>query len=213
MAKTILFDLDGTLTDSGEGIINCVIPALAHFGLPIPSLDELRSFVGPPLYDSFFRHGVPADKTDEAVAVFRSRYLTTGIYENHPYPGIPELLQALCSRGDILLVATSKPEQLANTVLNHFDLAKYFTCVCGATMDESRVTKEDVIAYLLSQYGDKANMVMVGDTHFDILGAAFHGIPAIGVSWGYGSVEQMQAAGAAAIADTPEELLRLLETV
>ena len=92
MAKTILFDLDGTLTDSGEGIINCVIPALAHFGLPIPSRDALRSFVGPPLFDSFFRHGVPADKTDEAVAVFRSRYLTTGIYENHPYPGIPELL-------------------------------------------------------------------------------------------------------------------------
>ena len=95
MAKTILFDLDGTLTDSGEGIINCAILALEHFGLPIPDREEMRTFVGPPLHESFIRHGVPADKTDEAIRVYRSRYIPIGSYENTPYPGVEELLQAL----------------------------------------------------------------------------------------------------------------------
>ena len=93
--KAILFDLDGTLTDSGEGIINCAILALEHFGCPIPSRDEMRVFVGPPLHDSFIKHGVPADKADEAVAVYRSRYIPIGKYENTPYPGIRELLEGL----------------------------------------------------------------------------------------------------------------------
>ena len=92
--KSVLFDLDGTLTDSGEGIINCVIPALKHFGLPVPSREALRVFVGPPLQDSFIQHGVPADKAEEAVAVYRSRYIPIGMFENTPYPGIRELLEA-----------------------------------------------------------------------------------------------------------------------
>lgn len=212
MAKTILFDLDGTLTDSGEGIINCAILALQHFGLPIPDREEMRSFVGPPLHESFIRHGVPAEKTDEAIRVYRSRYVPIGAYENTPYPGIRELLEELKAEGHTLYVATSKPEEMSVKILEHFDLAKYFDRICGASLDTSRSSKEDVIAYLLSLSGRAESIVMVGDTKFDILGAKAHGIPAIGVSWGYGKVEDMENAGAAAIAHTMEALFTLLNS-
>ena len=211
MKKSILFDLDGTLTDSGEGIINCAKMTLERFGLPIPSPDELRTFVGPPLGDSFMRYGVPADRVEEAIAVFRSRYLPIGKFENYPYPGIQELLETLKAQGHKLYVATSKPEVTAVEVLEHFSLAFCFDCICGATFDQSRVSKSDVIAFLLEQIGADTDAVMVGDTAFDVTGAAAHGIPTIGVSWGYGKVADMKKAGAAAIADTPEMLLTLLD--
>ena len=210
MQKTILFDLDGTLTDSGEGIINCAILALEHFGLPVPSREEMRVFVGPPLHETFVRFGVPKDKAEEAVAVYRSRYIPIGKYENTPYPGIRELLETLKAEGHKLYVATSKPEQMSVDILQHFDLAKYFDQICGATMDTSRTNKEAVIAYLLEQNGRADNMVMVGDTKFDVIGAKAHGIPTVGVSWGYGEVSDMVDAGAVAIADTAGELLELL---
>lgn len=209
--KTILFDLDGTLTDSGEGIINCAILALEHYGLPIPSREAMRVFVGPPLHESFIRHGVPEDKAEEAVEIYRSRYIPIGKYENTPYPGIRELLETLREHGHKLYVATSKPEGMSIEILEHFDLAKYFDGICSASMDTSRSTKDAVIAYLLEKNGSAENMVMVGDTVFDVTGAAVHGIPAVGVSWGYGKVEDMQKAGAAAIACSTEELLKILE--
>lgn len=208
--KVILFDLDGTITDSGEGIINCCELALRHYGLPVPSREEMRVFVGPPLHETFQKFGVPAEECDNAVEVFRSRYTTVGIFENTPYPGIRELLEALTANGNRLFIATSKPEVMANRVLEHFDLAKYFELVCGATMDRSRIEKSDVIAYLLEYIGSTENTVMVGDTAFDVTGAASHGIPTIGVAWGYGKVADMVAAGACAIAQTPEELLSLI---
>lgn len=210
--KAILFDLDGTLTDSGEGILNCAELALRHYGLPIPSREEMRVFVGPPLVETFGKFGVPESEVDNAVEIFRSRYNTVGKFENTPYPGIPELLADLQAQGHKLYVATSKPERTALEVLEHFDLTKYFTMVCGATFDRSRSNKSDVIAYLLAQNGNAENMVMVGDTHFDILGAAAHGIPAIGVSWGYGEVRLMEEAGAKAIAHNVDELMSLLST-
>ena len=210
MPKTILFDLDGTLTDSGEGIINCAILALEHFGLPIPSREEMRVFVGPPLHESFINHGVPADKTDEAIRIYRSRYVPIGKFENTPYPGVRQLLEALKEAGHKLFVATSKPEAMSVEILEHFDLAKYFDQICGATLDTSRSSKEAVIEYLIRQNGRTDNMVMVGDTKFDVLGAKAHGIPTIGVSWGYGEVADMRQAGAAAIAETMEQLLELL---
>lgn len=210
MPKTILFDLDGTLTDSGEGIINCAIVALEHFHLPIPSREELRVFVGPPLQESFLRFGVPADRVDEAIAVYRSRYIPIGKFENIPYPGIRELLEALKAEGHKLYVATSKPETMSVEILEHFGLAKYFDQICGASMDASRSTKEAVIAYLLEQNGRADNMVMVGDTKYDVIGAKKHGISTIGVAWGYGEVADMLAAGAAAIAQTTEELYALI---
>lgn len=208
--KSILFDLDGTLTDSAEGVINCARLALEYFGLPLPSREEMRVFVGPPLHESFIRHGVPADRADEAVQVYRSRYIPIGKFENTPYPGIREMLEALKADGHKLYVATSKPEAMSVEILEHFDLAKYFDMICGATMDTSRSSKDAVIAYLLEQNGRADNMIMVGDTKFDVLGAAAHGIPTIGVSWGYGEVADMEKAGAKAIAYTAEELLTLL---
>ncbi len=209
--KTILFDLDGTLTDSAEGIINCCILALEHFGLPIPDRDTMRVFVGPPLHDTFVKFGVPVDQADKAVEVFRSRYFTVGKFENAPYPGIPELLQSLKEHGHKLLIATSKPETLAFEITKKFGLYDYFDMICGATLDRSRVNKDDVIAYLLEQNGTTENMIMVGDTAFDVTGAAAHKIPTIGVSWGYGEDQDMLNAGAVAIAYNTEELLALLE--
>ena len=209
--KAIFFDLDGTLTDSGEGIINCAAFTLEHFGLPIPSREEMRVFVGPPLDQTFQKFGVPADKVDEAIRVYRSRYAPIGLFENAPYPGILELLQTLHGHGHRLFVATSKPEDMALKVLEMFQLAPYFEQICGATLDRKRIKKSDVIAYLLQQTGQLDNTVMVGDTAFDVIGAAAHGIPTIGVAWGYGKVQDMVDAGAVAIAETTEELLQLLE--
>lgn len=210
MAKTIIFDLDGTLTDSGEGILNCAELALRHFDLPIPDRKTMRVFVGPPLHDTFVKFGVPEDKAEEAVAVYRSRYTTVGKFENTPYPGVHDLLQALADRGHTLLVATSKPEGMSKEIMDKFELSRYFQRICGASLDRSRSSKEDVIAYLLKLNGTAENMIMVGDTAFDVLGAAAHGIPTVGVSWGYGSVEEMRNAGAVAIANTMDELLSIL---
>lgn len=211
MQKSILFDLDGTLTDSGEGIINCAVLALEHFGLPIPPREEMRVFIGPPLRDTFQKFGVPADRVDEAIAVYRSRYIPIGKFENTPYPGIRELLETLQSHGHRLYVATSKPEGMSIDILEHFNLARYFTRICGASLDMSRSSKEAVIAYLLEMCAEDGDMVMVGDTTFDVVGAKAHGIPCIGVSWGYGETADMEAAGAAAIAHSTGELLALLE--
>ena len=210
MKKTILFDLDGTLTDSGEGIINCVIYALERFGLPIPSRDSLRYFVGPPLHESFIKQGVPAERAEEAVAIYRERYIPIGMFENSPYSGVRELLNKLKADGHSLYVASSKPEWMCVQILEHFDLAKYFTQICGATIDTSRTNKEAVIAYLIHKNGRTDNMVMVGDTKFDVIGAKIHGIPCIGVSWGYGTVTEMRDAGAAFIADSMRQLELLL---
>ena len=211
MKKAILFDLDGTLTDSGEGIINCAKFALEHYGLPIPTEAELRTFVGPPLHDSFIRFGIPAEEVDNAIKIYRSRYIPIGKFENHPYDGIREVLEKLKALGHTLYVATSKPESMSVEILEHFDLAKYFDIIAGASFDRSRSSKEDVIAYLLDQCGDYDQKIMVGDTAFDVIGAKAHGIPTVGVSWGYGLVEDMTNAGAVSIAHTMDELFEALK--
>ena len=210
MKKAILFDLDGTLTDSGEGIINCAAYTLEHYGLPVPSREAMRVFVGPPLHESFIKFGVPADQTAEAIRIYRSRYIPIGKFENEPYPGIRELLEKLVSDGHRLYVATSKPENTSLEILDHFDLSKYFTRICGASTDFSRNTKAEVIAYLLELNGQTENAIMVGDTAFDVIGAKAHGIPTIGVSWGYGEVKDMEEAGAIGIANTMDELYEML---
>ena len=207
---TILFDLDGTITDSGEGIINSAAMTLERLGLPVPNRQIMRSFVGPPLHDTFIKFGVAPKDADKAVEIYRSRYHTIGKYENYPYPGIRELLEALKAQKCHLMIATSKPEKLSCDILEHFHLAQYFDRICGATLDRSRITKADVIAHLLAECPSCCNMLMIGDTAFDVTGAADHNIQTIGVSWGYGSVEEMQKAGAVAIAHTPDELYNLL---
>ena len=210
MAKSIFFDLDGTLTDSGEGIINCAAVTLEHFGIPVPSREEIRVIVGPPLRVSFLKFGVSADQLPEAISVYRSRYNTIGKFENFPYPGIPELLAKLKAQGCKLYVATSKPETTSVEILEHFGLASFFEIIAGAAADGLRDTKSQVIAYLLEQAGDLDEIIMVGDTVFDVIGAAAHNIPTIGVSWGYGEAEDLRSAGAAAIAHSTDELFTLL---
>ena len=209
--KSIFFDLDGTLTDSGEGIINCATLALNYFHLPVPSREELRVFVGPPLREIFVKFGVPADQTEKAVEVYRSRYTNIGLFENYPYPGIREMLEHLKAHGHRLFVATSKPESMAVRVLDKFELSGYFEMICGATLDGSRDNKADVIAYLKKRAGHSGDAIMVGDTAYDVIGAKAHGIPTIGVSWGYGKVSDLESAGAVSIAHTPEELEALIE--
>ena len=211
MKKAILFDLDGTLTDSGEGIMNCAKLALEHYNLPIPSEAELRTFVGPPLHDSFVRFGVPEEEADNAIKIYRSRYIPIGKFENHPYAGIEDVLMKLKAQGHTLYVATSKPETMSVEILEHFDLAKYFDIIAGASFDRSRSSKEDVIAYLLGQCGDYDEKIMVGDTAFDVIGAKAHGIPTVGVAWGYGKVEDMVAAGAVSIVQTMQQLYDALK--
>lgn len=210
MQADILFDLDGTLTDSGEGIINSAVYALETMGYPVPPREVMGVFVGPPLWDTFEKFGVPREKTDEAVRIFRSRYIPIGKFENRPYAGIREMLEALQAEGFRLFVATSKPEVTALEVLDKFELSQYFEQIIGATLDGTRSHKADVIAYLLGLVGDVGHTVMVGDTAYDVTGAAAHGIPTIGVSWGYGQVADMEKAGAMAIAHNMEELITLI---
>ena len=210
MYQSILFDLDGTLTDSGEGIMKSTIYTLTHYGIEAPPEAQLRTVVGPPLTESFARFGVPEDKLTEAVEIYRSRYIPIGRFENHPYPGIEVLLENLQRNGHKLYIATSKPEWMSIEILEHFGLAKYFDIICGAATDFSRNTKEAVIAHLLSQCEEQNSAVMVGDTAYDVIGAKAHGIPCIGVSWGYGSIKEMEEAGAIAIANTMEQLYDLL---
>ena len=207
--KQILFDLDGTLTDSGEGIMHCAELTLQHYGLPVPPRSEMRSMVGPPLKDSFRRYGIPESELDNAVAFYRKHYLAVGQFENAPYPGIRELLTKLKGEGKQLYVATSKPEGMAKNILKHFDLDGFFALICGAATDEERSTKEAVIEYLLSQLESREDLIMVGDTIYDVKGAAHHNIPCVAVTWGYGVPEDMKNAGAQ-IASTMEELYLLL---
>lgn len=204
---TILFDLDGTLVDSGEGVLKCAELALRHFNLPIPSPEEMRTFVGPPLRDSFLRFGCTEEMAQEAIAVYRRRYTTVGKFELFVYPGIEKLLQDLTAIGCKLYVATSKPETVSVEILQHLGLARYFTYIAGANQDKGRSTKSEVIAYLLEQVGDLDGALMVGDTAYDVIGSAQHGIPCAGISWGYGTLESIEAAHPAVIVHSTEELL------
>lgn len=206
--KHIIFDLDGTLTDSGEGILNSVEMTLRHFALPVPDRQDLRVFIGPPLRDMFIKHGISEDRVEEAIDVYRSRYNTIGKFENFPYPGIPQLLRKLQQQGYRLSVATSKPEHTAVEIMEKFLLTQYFDEICGGTPDGSRDEKSKVIAYLLSKSDPADQVLMIGDTEYDVIGAAVHNIPTIGVSWGYGSVEGMVAAGAIDIVHTTDALYK-----
>ena len=209
----ILFDLDGTLTDSAPGILNSVRYACRKLGLPIPGEETLRRFLGPPLIDSFRQLvGLSDAEADRAVSAFREYFPTKGIFENEVYPGIPALLADMKAAGKTVLIATSKPEEFAKRIMEHFNLAQYCDFICGATLDETRTDKAEVIAYALETAGitDKSRVVMVGDREHDVLGAKKNGLPCVGAVYGYGSAEELTAAGAAALADTVDELHKLL---
>lgn len=213
MYTTILFDLDGTLTDSGAGIMNAVSYALEKYHIRMEGEAELNKFVGPPLQESFTRFcGFSPEETEKAIAYYREYYREKGIYENKLYEGIPALLKELSDMGKNILLATSKPELFAVQILEYFGIDKYFTFIGGATMDSTRSRKADVISYTLKQCNitDYSLAVMVGDREQDILGAKEIGIDSIGVLYGYGSREELQGAGATCIADNVQDIIRLV---
>ncbi|MBP3660043.1 MAG: HAD-IA family hydrolase [Oscillospiraceae bacterium] len=212
MIETVLFDLDGTLTDSGLGITKGVQYALGQLGYAVPPRESLFSFIGPPLHKSFQRHcGVDEAGAAEAVRQFRVYYNEMGgILENEVYPGVRELLRDLRAAGKRLMVATSKPQAAAEKVMRHFGLDEFVPEIIGGT-DDTRNTKGKVIAYALREYGvDPATAIMVGDREHDILGAAENNIPAIGITWGYGDRAELETAGAEAVFDTPAETVQYI---
>lgn len=211
----ILFDLDGTLTDSGPGIVNAIQYALNQLGMAEEDKTVLyRNFIGPPLTVSFPKmYGFSKEKTAEAIAMFHEYYDQRGIYENQPYPGIPELLAELKEKGKQVALATSKPLNLAERVLRHFDLWQYFDQVCGGTLDESRNAKKDVIEDALNALSvpDGSQAVMVGDRYLDVVGAHANGLTCIGILYGgYETREEMEEAQADFIAADVAELRELL---
>lgn len=209
MAKFILFDLDGTLTDPALGITNGIIHMLEKTGREIPPREELYYFIGPPIVPAFKSvYGMDDDEAARALALYREYFSVTGLFENEPYPGIADALERIAAEGKTLALATSKPERFAEQILEHFDLRRYFDFVGGASMDETRSRKSDVIRYALDSIGaSAADTVMVGDRLHDVEGAREFGIPTIGVTWGYGSREELRDAGAKWIVDTMDELV------
>lgn len=213
MYHTILFDLDGTLTDSGPGITNSVAYALKKWDIIENDINILKKFVGPPLDASFAKYyGFSKEKCVQAIQYYREYYLTKGIYENQVYDGMEDLLKWLRDTGRRAIVATSKPEPSAIHVLEYFHMDSYFDIIAGATMDGSRVEKSDVIRYALDRAGirDLSGVVMVGDRENDIQGAKANGLDSIGVLYGYGSREELEEAGAMQIAETVEDLRRCI---
>lgn len=209
MYKYILFDLDGTLTDSAEGIVNSVVYALRKKGIEENDRAKLSAFVGPPLMDSFMKYyGMSEEEARGMVPLYREYFEPKGWAENRVYEGIPEVLEKLRAQGKHLLVATSKPEAFAKRILEHFNLAQYFELIRGASMDEKLSRKEQVIACVIGEVGAEhvKEMVMVGDREHDVIGARLNGLPCVGVLYGYGSREELEAAGAADLCPTVKEL-------
>ena len=210
----ILFDLDGTLTDSGPGILNCLEYALQDQGIPIPEREEMRKLLGPPLVVTFCDvFGMNEEQASQAIDKYRERYHDVGLFENSVYEGVPELLAELQGAGLRLATATSKPEYSATRILQHFELDQYFDFIGAAALDGSRDSKNLVIAHTLQNtntHPTSHNIIMIGDRHHDVHGAKEHGIDTIGVLWGYGDRDELDEAGAINIAKNPVELRDLL---
>ena len=207
-----LFDLDGTLTDPGIGITNSVMYALKQFDIIEEDRRKLYPFIGPPLLESFQKYyGFSEIQANEAIEYYREYFRAGGIFENRVYKGIPEMLKELKRRGVYIALATSKPYEFAVEILKHFDLYQYFDYVGAATMDGRISRKTDVITHLLDKLGieDKNSVLMVGDRDQDINGAKANGLASVGVLWGYGSLDELQGAGAEYLPEKPEELLEL----
>ncbi|HEX3022629.1 MAG TPA: HAD hydrolase-like protein [Lachnospiraceae bacterium] len=211
--KYVLFDLDGTLTDPKEGITKSFQYALAHYGIDEPDLDKLEVVIGPPLRDSFIEfYGFTKEKAPEAEIVYRERFSTIGLYENIIYEGIAELLHELCEKGYQLAVASSKPTVFVDQILEHFEIKQYFHHVIGSNFDGTRSDKAEVVNDAIAGFKDVDwnDIVMVGDRKFDVIGAHERGIKAIGVSYGYGGVEELTQIGADFIVGSIKELRDIL---
>ena len=213
MFETILFDLDGTLTDPALGITNSVAYALSKWDISVNDRSELFKFIGPPLLDSFAEYyGFSHEQSRLALKYYREYFTDRGMFENRVYEGIPQLLSQLKAQGKRLIVATSKPEEFAVRILHHFGLDRYFDFIGGASMDETRVKKADVIQYALETCNitDRSSVVMVGDRLHDINGAKACGLPSIGVAYGYGSIDELKDAGADFIAISVQDILKYI---
>ncbi|WP_278236356.1 HAD hydrolase-like protein [Isoptericola sp. AK164] len=204
----VLLDLDGTLMDSAPGITSSVAHAYRALGIPVPDDATLRTFVGPPITDSFPDHGVPPERTAEAVAAYREAFTAGGMFDNAVFDGVPDVLRALRDAGCTLLVATSKPEVYAKPICDRFGISDLVDGVHGAPLDEGTSTKADVIAAALAAQGRRSPVdpaegpvLMVGDREHDVHGATVHGIDCLGVSWGYAAPGELEAAGAVAVVD------------
>ncbi|MGN0354150.1 MAG: HAD family hydrolase [Muricoprocola sp.] len=211
--KYIFFDLDGTLTDPQEGITKSVQHALKSFGIIVEDRSQLNKFIGPPLDWSFETfYGFSHEQAVEAVNRYREHFGVKGKFENEVYEGIPELLGKLREAGKTLIVATSKPTFYSKQILEHFDLAKYFTDIQGSEMNGERTDKAEVIAYAMKQNHivDPKEIIMVGDREHDMIGACKNGVQAVGVLYGYGTREELEKNGASFIAQSVEELERIL---
>jgi phosphoglycolate phosphatase len=212
--QVVLFDLDGTLTDSGPGILNCLEYALDAQGIPYPDRETMRTYLGPPLAVTFRdQFGMTDSQITAAIEKYRERYHDIGLFENSVYPGIPELLAQLQASKIRMVTATSKPEYSATRILQHFDLDQYFEFIGAAALDGSRDSKSLVIGHTLDSVGidpDSFSMIMIGDRHHDVHGAREHGIDTIGVLWGYGDAAELDTAGVVGLAEDPSALGRLL---
>ncbi|MGD6888506.1 HAD family hydrolase [Bacillus mobilis] len=209
MYTTFLFDLDGTLTDPKEGIVNSVLYALKKIGIEELHVSELDSFIGPPIQQSFLeRYNMNEGEVERAVFYFREYLKQSGLFENNVYEGIPDLLQQLKSSDNRLFVATSKPTIFAKQVLEHFQLTDYFEDIIGSNLDGTRIKKEEIIAHILQKNEDlnQENIVMIGDRKHDIIGANHNGISSIGVLYGYGSEIELTEVGATHIVNDVKEL-------
>ncbi|MCP4302367.1 MAG: HAD hydrolase-like protein [Gammaproteobacteria bacterium] len=202
MSTHIYFDLDGTLTDPYEGITKCILYALDELGFPHPSDEYLHSCIGPPLYDTF-PDMVGEDLTLKAIDLYRDRFVDVGWKENEPYEGILDALEAICHAGHTLFVATSKPHEQAKRIVDHFSIGEFIEDVYGCELDGTRSNKVELLEYAIAENPSAEARTMVGDRKHDLIGAVANNMRPIGVSYCYGSVEELTVAGAAGIASTP----------
>lgn len=214
--RYILFDLDGTVTDPGLGITNSVMYALKKFGITVEHRSSLYKFIGPPLADSFQQfYGFSKEDAYLGIEYYREYYRDRGIYENVVYEGMEDLLDMLKRQGKELIIATSKPEAFARQILEYFGLLKYFTFVAGATMDEKRVKKAEVIDYALTSCGIRklTEVLMIGDREHDVIGGHTARVDVMGVLYGYGDRKELESAGAEYIVETVGEIKKFLEEI
>lgn len=213
MYNYVLFDLDGTISDSSEGITKGIQKALGEMGVVVEDRNDLRKYIGPPLTYSFSTfNGFDAEQCEEVIRRYREYYSSVGLFENVPYEGVEELLVRIRQSGRKIGLATSKPDKFTIRILEKFGLLQYFDVVACASMDEKRDKKHEVVAYALEQFGnpDKSEVVLVGDTRFDAEGAGIVGIDCIGVLYGFGTRAELEANKAKYIAPTVEDIYQFL---
>ena len=205
MSYNVYIDLDGTLTDPYEGITKCICYALERMGIPVPNDEEMRTFIGPPLLDTFAPL-VGEELAPKALEHYRERFSDVGWLENIPYDGIHGALEALTGAGHRCFVATTKPHVYARRIVEHFEMSQYFGNVYGSELDGTRTDKTELLQYAQAERSVRRESIMIGDRHHDMVGAANNGLRAIGVTYGYGSAEELRAAGAESLAASPQDL-------